>query len=125
MPGVLPEINDATARAACHIASQVQAKVVMAFTTRGTTALRVSKYRPRQPILAVTPSENVARRLALSWGVLPVIKKAPPRLTQILELAVEVALEIGIAGKGNILVITAGIPPTGHGGTNLIKVHRI
>ncbi len=124
-PEVSPEINDATARAACHIASQVQAKAVMAFTTRGTPALRVSKYRPNQPILAVTPSEVVARRLALSWGVLPVIKKAPPRLTQILELAVEVALEIGIAGKGDILVITAGIPPTGHGGTNLIKVHRI
>ena len=124
-PGVLPEINDATARAACHIAYQVQAKALMAFTTRGTTALRVSKYRPSQPILAVTPSETVARRLALSWGVLPVIKSAPPRLTRILELAVEVALDIGIAGKGDILVITAGIPQTGHGGTNLIKVHRI
>ncbi|MEK7353103.1 MAG: pyruvate kinase [Chloroflexota bacterium] len=124
-PGILAEINDATARAACHIAYQVRAKAIIAFTAGGTTALRVSKYRPNQPILAVTPSESIARRLALSWGVLPVIKIAPPTLTGILELAVEVALDIGIAGKGDILVITAGIPPTGHGGTNLIKVHRI
>ncbi|MBI2850930.1 MAG: pyruvate kinase [Chloroflexi bacterium] len=124
-PGVLPEINDATARAACHIAYQVQAKAVVAFTAGGTTALRVSKYRPRQPILAVTPNESVARRLALSWGVSPVIKVAPPTLTGIFELAVSVALDIGIAGKGDLLVITAGIPPTGQGGTNLIKVHRV
>lgn len=124
-PGVLPEINDATARAACHIAYQVQAKAVVAFTAGGTTALRVSKYRPRQPILAVTPNESVARRLALSWGVSPVIRVAPPTLTGIFELAVSVALDIGIAGKGDLLVITAGIPPTGQGGTNLIKVHRV
>jgi len=123
--GVLPEINDATARAACHIAQQVQAKAIMAFTTRGTTALRVSKYRPSQPILAVTPSETVARRLALSFGVLPVIRTAAKELDGILELAVALAHEGDIAGKGDILVITAGIPPTGRGGTNLIKVHRI
>ena len=124
-PGVLPEINDATARAACHIAYQVRAKAIIAFTAGGTTALRVSKYRPAQPILAVTPSQSVARRLALSWGVLPVIKTAPATLNGILDLAVEVAAGIGIAGRGDILVITAGIPPTGRGGTNLIKVHKI
>src|SRR3972149_10343571 len=88
VPGVLSEINDATAAAACEIAYQVQAKAVIAFTARGTTALRVSKYRPHQQILAVTPTESVARRLALSWGVLPVIKMAPPELNGILELAV-------------------------------------
>lgn len=124
-PGVFIEINDATARAACHIAYQIQAKAVIAFTTGGTTALRVSKYRPRQPILAVTPDEKVARRLALSWGVLPVIRTAPPDLTGIFELAVEVAQDTGIAEKDDLLVITAGIPPTGQGGTNLIKVHRV
>ena len=124
-PSELVEINDATARAACHIAYQIQAKAVIAFTTGGTTALRVSKYRPRQPILAVTPNESVARRLALSWGVLPVIRTAPPDVTGIFELAVAVAREIGIARRGDLLVITAGIPPTGHGGTNLIKVHQV
>ena len=125
VPGISAEINDATARAACHIAYQVQAKAIIAFTTGGTTALRVSKYRPAQPILAVTPNARVARRLALSWGVLPVIKIAPPELDGILELAVQVAVDKDIAAKGDILVITAGIPPTGQGGTNLIKVHKI
>ena len=53
---VLPEVNDAAARAACQIAHQVQARAIIAFTAGGTTALRVSKYRPYHPILAVTPS---------------------------------------------------------------------
>ena len=123
--GELAEINDATARAACEVAYQINAKAIMAFTTRGTTALRVSKYRPVQPILAVTPSERVARRLALFWGVTPVIQSAPTALDGILSMAAEVALGSGVAVKGDILVITAGLPPTGHGGTNLIKVHRI
>ena len=125
-PGVLLEINDATARAACHIAYQIQAKAIIAFTAGGTTALRVSKYRPIQPILAVTPDESVARRLSLAWGVLPVIRQSPPpTLNGIFELAVAVGLDSGITRKGDLLVITAGVPPTGHGGTNLIKVHQI
>jgi pyruvate kinase len=124
-PGVSSEINDATARAACVIANQIRAKAVVAFTTAGTTALRVSKYRPAQPILAVTASEAVARRLALVWGVYPVAKYAPPTLDDIFELGVKVALDTKIAAKGELLVITAGLPPTGRGGTNLIKVHRV
>lgn len=125
LPDELVEINDATARAACEIAFQIGAKFIIAFTTGGATALRVSKYRPRQPILAVTPNENIARRLALSWGVLPVIKTAPADVLGIFDLAVSVAREIGGARKGDLLVITAGVPPTGHGGTNLIKVHQV
>jgi pyruvate kinase len=65
---ILPEVNDAAARAACQIAHQVQAKAIIAFTTAGTTALRVSKYRPYHPILAVTPSASVVNRLSLAWG---------------------------------------------------------
>lgn len=124
-PGILTEVNDATARAACEIAYQLCAKAIVAFTTGGTTALRVSKYRPEQPILAVTPDENVARRLALAWRVVPALKTATPTLDGVFEQAVDVALDCGIAGKGDLLVITAGIPLATPGSTNLIKVHQI
>ena len=124
--GVLPEISDATARAACQIAFQVQAKAIVAFTSSGTTARRVSKYRPGQPILAVTPHETVARRLALIWGVTASQKAAPPTLTEVFESAVAIAQQRGVAAKGDLLVITAGIPPlTKPGGTNLIKVQQV
>jgi len=122
---ILPEVNDATARAACQIAYQVQARAIVAFTTGGTTALRVSKYRPRQPIIAVTPSETVARRLVLAWGVLPVKKPNPPNLEEVFELAKEAALETGVANKGDLIVITAGLPLAVTGSTNLLKIHAI
>jgi pyruvate kinase len=122
---VLHEVNDATAIAACQIAHHAHAKTIVTFTTGGTTALRVSKYRPRQPILAVTPSETIARRLSLIWGVLPIIKPAPPNLEEAFELASEVALETHTARSGDLIVITAGIPLNLPGSTNLIKVHSI
>ena len=122
---VLPEVNDATARAACQIAHQVGSKAIVTFTTGGTTTLRVSKYRPRQPIIAVTPSENVLERLSLAWGVLPVKRPEPPQLEEVFKQATEVAMATGIAGRGDLIVITAGIPLAVPGSTNLVKVHRI
>jgi len=122
---ILPEVDDATARAACQIAHQVQARAIIAFTTGGTTALRLSKYRPQHLILAVTPSETVVRRLSLAWGVLPVKKPEPANLEEVFELAREVALETGIARKGDLVVMTAGLPLSVPGSTNLVKVHSV
>jgi len=122
---VLPEVNDATTRAACQIAAQVGARAIIAFTTGGTTALRVSKYRPRQPIIAVTPSENVLRCLSLAWGVLPVKRREPLSLEDVFEQATEVVMATGTAARGDLIVITAGLPLAVPGGTNLVKAHRV
>ncbi len=122
---ILPEVNDATARAACQIAHQVEARAIVTFTTGGTTALRVAKYRPKQPVIAVTPSQKVVGRLSLPWGVLPVMKPEPTSMEMVFEVAAEVALETGIAEKGDLLVITAGIPLRVPGQTNLLKVHNV
>jgi pyruvate kinase len=122
---ISPESSDAAARAACQMAHQVQAKAIVAFTTSGTTALRVSKYRPRHPILAVTPSESVVSRLALSWGVLPIRKDEPANLEEVFGLAGEAALETKLARRGDLVVVTAGIPLTIPGSTNLVKIHSI
>ena len=122
---ILHEVNDATARAACQIAHQVQAKAIIAFTTGGTTAFRVSKHRPRQPILAVTASDSVAARLVLAWGILPVTRPGPRSLEEVFELARRVALETGVANKGDLIVITAGVPLAVSGSTNLLKVHAV
>ena len=120
-----PEVNDATARAACQIAHQVQAKAIITFTTGGTTALRLSKYRPKHPILALTPSETVVRRLCLVWGVMPIRKPELVELEEIFELAREVALETNIAKRGDLVVITAGLPLRVPGSTNLVRVQSV
>ena len=87
--------------------------------------MRLSKYRPQQLILAVTPSETIVRRLSLAWGVLPVRKPEPANLEEVFDIAREVALETGIARKGDLVVITAGLPLNVPGSTNLIKVHSV
>lgn len=122
---VLPEVNDAAARAACQMAHQVQARAIIAFTTAGTTALRVSKYRPYHPILAVTPSASVASRLSLAWGVLPLEEPEPANLEEVFDLASRAAFETGLAKRGDLIVIIAGIPLAVSGSTNLVKIHSI
>lgn len=121
----LPAADDATARAACQMAYQVHARAIIAFTTGGTTALRVSKYRPRQPIVAVTPVDAVMRYLAIAWGVFPVLKPEFSDLEEVFEQARKVALETGVARRGDLVVITAGLPLTVTGSTNLVKVQSV
>ncbi len=121
----LNEIDDATARAACQIASQIEAKAIVALTAGGATALRVAKHRPGQPILAVTLSETVMRQLNLVWGVYPIIKSSPTNLEEWLEVARITALETGVAQSGDAIVVTAGLPLGITGSTNLVKVHKV
>jgi pyruvate kinase len=121
----LHEVDDATARAACQVAYQIEAKAIIALTASGATALRVAKHRPSQPILAVTPSDIVTRRLAIVWGVYPVKKSTPVNLEEWLEVARQTVLETGVARAGDLIVVTAGFPLGVSGSTNLVKVHRV
>lgn len=121
----LNEIDDATALAACQIAHQIDAKAIVALTAGGTTALRVAKHRPSQPILAVTLADTIMRQLNLVWGVYPLRKSAPANLEEWLETARITALETGVAKTGDVIVLTAGLPLGVAGSTNLVKVHRI
>ena len=121
----LNEIDDATALAACQIAHQIDAKAIVALTAGGTTALRVAKHRPSQPILAVTLSDTIMRQLNLVWGVYPLRKSVPANLEEWLETARITALETGVAKTGDVIVLTAGLPLGVAGSTNLVKVHRI
>jgi len=121
----LSEVDDATARASCQIACQIQAKAIIALTAGGTTALRVAKHRPGQPILAVTLNETIMRQLNLVWGVYPLIKSSPTTLEAWLEVASETAREAGTAQTGDVIVVTAGLPLGVPGSTNMVKVHRV
>ncbi|MFC1987139.1 pyruvate kinase [Chloroflexota bacterium] len=122
---VLSAVNDATARAVCQMAYHVQARAIVAFTSGGTTALRVSKYRPRYPILAVTPSASVVSRLSLAWGVLPLRRPEPTNIEEVFNLASKATVEVGLAKKGDLIVIIAGIPLAVPGSTNLVKIHSV
>jgi len=122
---LVPQTDDAISYAACHTAHQLGAAAIVAFTSSGSTARRVSKYRPGIPVLAATPSPKQRRRLLISWGVHPFEVPEPPDVLDLFAQGVKMCLETGVAGKGDLIVITAGLPLAVPGTTNLLKVEKI
>ncbi|MEO5761223.1 MAG: pyruvate kinase [Vicinamibacteria bacterium] len=114
----------ALARAASMVALELQAQWIMAFTETGSTARHVSGFRPRARIAGVTPSEKVHRRLALQWGVVPILLPREEGPEELL-LAGERALKgSGLVKTGDRLIILAGQSHTA-GATNMMKVHTV
>jgi pyruvate kinase len=120
-----PVTDDAISYAACHTAHQLGAAAIVAFTMSGSTARRVAKYRPGIPILAATPSPRQRLRLLLSWGVYPYEVPEPATVHDLFAEGVRLCIETGIARKGDLIVITAGLPIAIPGTTNLLKVERV
>jgi pyruvate kinase len=110
---------------ACHTAQSLKAAALVAFTQSGSTAGRVSKYRPRMPILAITTDAAVVGRLMLRWGVYPFRIAGPPSVKELFATGAKLSKELGLAKTGDLIVITGGIPVGVAGSTNLLKVERV
>ena len=117
--------TDAISQATCEIALELAAKAIISSTMSGHTARMVAKHRPATQIVAVTPSLETQRRLALVWGVYPLLVSEFAHTDQMIETAVQAALDEGLIEKGDIVVITAGVPLGGPGRTNMLKVHVV
>ena len=116
------DIAGAISLAAVRIAVEVGAKVIVSATMSGSTARMVARFRPPMPVLAMTPDEAVVRRLALSWGVIPVQVHTFESTDDIMDLTARIATERGIVQDGDPIVVTAGIPFGTGGKTNMLKV---
>jgi len=118
-------LPEAIGQSACHVARNVGASAILAFTQTGSTAALVAKFRPRIPIYAVTPSQEVRRRLALYAGVRSIrVDIEGDTETQIRSVEAA-AMVAGVVKKGDVVVITMGSPVSDPGTTNLLKIHRI
>jgi pyruvate kinase len=113
---------DAITSAASWVATTVSAAAIVNYTTSGSTALRTARERPSVPILCLTEDLGVARRLQLSFGVNPIHTKDVDNFGDMVDKACALALEHGIAAKGQRLVITAGVPFGTPGSTNILRV---
>ena len=118
------EISDAISAAAKVAADVSNAKCLVAFSARGTTALRISRERPLQPILTLTPNIQSARKLALAWGMETRIIYDPKDIEEMAELASIYASGIGLAKSGDRIVVVAGVPFGTPGATNLLRIAR-
>ena len=120
-----PQTDDAISYDACQTAQQLNAGLIVAFTESGGTAGRVSKYRPMPPILALTPSERVQRRLTLTWGVTPVTVPRIRNVDDFFAIGEEKARQAAGIAPGSLVVLVAGLPIGVSGGTNLLRVLTI
>lgn len=119
------ETGQAIALAACQAAEALGAAAIVASTDSGSTARRVSRYRPRRPIIAVTHTPATWRRLALIWGVRPVLVEPVANLDALVDRGVRAAVDAGAARRGDLVVVTAGFPVGRPGTTNFLKVVQI
>ena len=114
-------VTDAISYATCTTAMDLEAKAILSSTASGHTARMVSKFRPDCPIVATTSNESVRRQLALTWGVLPLMREKSVNIDQVIVNSIEAAKTSNYVSKDDVVVITAGGGET----TNLIKVETV
>jgi pyruvate kinase len=119
------QVGSAIAHAAASTAIEIHAKVIIAFTESGTTALRCSKARPPMPVVAASPHPEVLRRTALYSGVVPLLVSPGRDTDQMISNATEAALASGMVRAGDRVVVVAGVPVGRPGQTNLLKVETV
>lgn len=118
-------LPEAIGRAACHVAETLGTTGILAFTQTGSTAALVGKFRPSVPIFAVTPAQNVRRRLALYAGIRSIRVDIEGDTEAQIRSVEQAVLADGLLKRGDVVVITMGSPVSAPGTTNLMKVHRL
>jgi pyruvate kinase len=121
-PDPEPTSAGAIAAAARQVAHTIKAAAIATFTATGNTTLRVSRDRPGPPVIGLTASEATARRLAVVWGVHPVVTQEPHSMTDMAALATRVVQTQGFGQPGEEVVVTAGVPFRQAGTTNALRV---
>ena len=115
-------VTQAIAQASVNLASNLKASAIISLTETGFTSRLASKYRPECPILAVTSSEIVARKLSMNWGVIAVLYDGEPTDEARINFAVERAQKLSNADSGDLMILTAGHYQQSAGGTDLVRV---
>jgi pyruvate kinase len=115
----------AVAAATADLAKAIHASAIVGFTSSGTTAARIARKRPAVPILAITPHENVSRRLCLLWGAHSVLAEDIRTYEEMVERATAIALSEEFARPADAIIVVAGIPFGQAGTTNNLRVVQI
>lgn len=125
-----PSIDDALAHAACELALVCKLDALVCFSFSGTTARRLSRYRPGCPIYVLCPDEEQFRRLSLTWGVetfafpeaRPAFTGHQPMPSELIAPAISKLRGLGLLQEGNRIAVLAGVPFGSGGSTNWLQV---
>lgn len=124
-PSETEAVSNAVSAATYFIAESLKPRAIVTTTLTGYTARRVARERPRSPILCVTPNPVTYQRMALVWGVVPVLIPEFHSIEEMTRSISEFTMREGILKQGDTVVIIAGVPFGVGGQTNMCKVHKI
>lgn len=125
-PETLGNPSDAIAAAAYYVAQDVGAHAIVTYTMSGSTALRMARQRPNVPILCLSPNLDVVRRLSVAYGVHAVhAPEIQGEFSGPVPHACRILQSEGLAPKGALFVMTAGVPFGVAGSTNILRIAEV
>ncbi|NLK74009.1 MAG: pyruvate kinase, partial [Clostridiales bacterium] len=117
-----PDVTDAISRATVTIAHDLNARMIVTVTTSGKTARMISRFRPQCDIIGRTTDPVVYRQLNMAWGITPLLIAVEHDTFELFDHALEAVEKVGYINKGELAVMTAGVPLGVSGTTNIVKV---
>ncbi len=118
-------VPEAISFAAVSLATDLKVKAFLIPTSSGSTARMIARYRPQQPIMAISPNRQTLKMLCLVWGVYPVPVSGFQSTDVMLQVAQRKALQLDMVKAGDLVAITAGLPLHQPGTTNMITVKTV
>lgn len=119
------DVAASVAHASCILAEHLDAAAIIATTHSGSTAMHISRFKPRPKLISLSPNRVTVRRLCLIWGCIPGFLAYTRDTDEMIENAAQSALETGNVSRGDLVVITAGHPVWLSGTTNMMKVKKL
>ena len=124
-PDVKKNIPEAISHAAISLARDLEVEAFLIPTSSGSTARMIARYRPKHPIIAISPEPQTVKTLCLVWGVYPVPVKPFESTDMMLQVAQKKALKLGLVKHDDLVAITGGLPLHQAGTTNMITVKHV
>ncbi len=121
----IPDVSEALSHASCVLALEAGAKAIVCCTRSGHTARMAARHRISVPIIAVSPEESTVRRLALVWGVKPVLCDEFDSTDGMIRTSLDAARTAGGLSSGDHIVVIGGSPSAGPGHTDFLRVAAV
>jgi pyruvate kinase len=118
-------IVDSVSAAVSSTATTVEAKAIVTLSEHGFTPRMISRYKPKMPILVLTPHELTHRQTVLSFGCIPETIPAVKNLSDAIAISKKILLKKKLLKKGDVFVLAAGIPFGRTGGTDMLLVQTV
>lgn len=115
-------IVDSVSSSVVHNAEDVNAKLIVALTETGSTPRMIARYKPQQPIVVLTPHEDVVRQSQIIYGCYPILMKGFTGSTQLIKTIGPKLIKHGLVSKKDRILVTAGVPFGTPGTTNMLMI---